>query len=74
VIWFLWAKYLSATEIHRRLIEAYGDGSVREQRIRKWRRDFENNRKDIHDDCTGRFRTRMTAVNAARMVELILGR
>jgi hypothetical protein len=52
VIWFLWAKHLSAIEIHRRLVEVYGDGAVREQHVRKWRTDFENNRKDIHLDCT----------------------
>jgi hypothetical protein len=55
VIRFLWAKHVSPVEIHRQLIEVYGDGVMSVQHVREWCREFKNGRTNIHDDDrTGR--------------------
>jgi hypothetical protein len=38
VIWFLWAKHVSSTEIPCHCIRVYGERIMRLQHLRKWRK------------------------------------
>ena len=49
VIPFLWVKHVSPIEIHRLLIEIYGDDALKAQNVRKWYRLFENCRTSVHN-------------------------
>lgn len=50
VIRFLWAKNLSAAEIHRELCTVYGPNIMSEGVVRQWVRFFKNGRTNVHDD------------------------
>ena len=50
VIQFLHAKKLKAVEIHKQLIEIYGETCISVQHVRKWCREFSKGRTDIHDE------------------------
>ena len=50
VIRFLHAKKLKAVEIHKQLIEIYGETCISVQHVRKWCREFSKGRTDIHDE------------------------
>jgi hypothetical protein len=41
VVRILWAKHVYPVEIHRQMIEVYGDGVMSVQHVRKWCREFE---------------------------------
>lgn len=57
----------------KHLFHIKDDGVMRVQRVIKWRREFENSRKDNrNDDHTGRPSTARTGVNVARVEGLIL--
>jgi hypothetical protein len=61
-------------KINSQLIEMYGEGIMRVQHVRKWGSESENGRMDIHDeDRTGWPNITRKDVNAARVVELLLG-
>lgn len=64
---------MSPIEIHRQSMEVCGDGVMSLRRVRKWSRDLENGRTNIHvDDGTVRPIASKTEVNAARVEKLIL--
>lgn len=50
VIRFLLAKGSSAAEIHRELCLVYGPAIMSEGKVRKWCRDFQNGRTNVHDE------------------------
>ncbi|GBN19062.1 hypothetical protein AVEN_73128-1 [Araneus ventricosus] len=50
VIRFLWAKRLSAADIHRELCAAYGPNIMSEGVMRRWVRFFKDGRTNIHDE------------------------
>lgn len=55
VIWFLNAKGTKPIEIHRQLVEVYGESCMDIKNVRKWCREFESGRTVIHDEKrTGR--------------------
>ncbi|GBL72998.1 hypothetical protein AVEN_128168-1 [Araneus ventricosus] len=49
VIRFLWAKRLSAADIHRELCAVYGPNIMSEGVVRQWVRFFKDGRTNIHD-------------------------
>ncbi|CAG9826561.1 unnamed protein product [Diabrotica balteata] len=55
LVGFLKVKQISPIDIHRQLIEDYGEKSISIQHVRKWCREFSEGRTNIHDkDRTGR--------------------
>ncbi|GBO05005.1 hypothetical protein AVEN_23281-1 [Araneus ventricosus] len=50
VIRFLWAKKLSAADIHRELCAVYGTNIMSEGVVRQWVRFFKDGRTNIHDE------------------------
>lgn len=50
VIRFLNAKRVSPIDIHRQLIEVYGENCMSVQHVRKWCREFSEGRTEIHDE------------------------
>ncbi|GBM70470.1 hypothetical protein AVEN_188217-1 [Araneus ventricosus] len=50
VIRFLWAKKLSAADIHRELCAVYGPNIMSEGVVRQWVRVFKDGRTNIHDE------------------------
>ncbi|GBM79214.1 hypothetical protein AVEN_60862-1 [Araneus ventricosus] len=50
VIRFLWAKKLSAADIHRELCAVYGPNIMSEDVVRQWVRFFKDRRTNIHDE------------------------
>ncbi|GBL54731.1 hypothetical protein AVEN_182211-1 [Araneus ventricosus] len=50
VIRFLWAKKLSAPDIHRELCAVYGPNIMSEGVVRQWVRFFKDGRTNIHDE------------------------
>lgn len=50
VIRFLNAKRVRPAEIHRQLVEVYGEGVMNDGNVRKWCRLFNEGRTNIHDD------------------------
>ncbi|GBL81721.1 hypothetical protein AVEN_93496-1 [Araneus ventricosus] len=49
VIRFLNAKKVKPAEIHRQLVEIYGENVMTDGMIRKWVRQFNDGRTNIHD-------------------------
>jgi len=67
------AKQICSIDVNCQCFEVCGEGLISVQKIRKWCRQFENCRKDIHDDnCADRPNMSGTNMKAARMVELVL--
>jgi hypothetical protein len=53
VIQFLLVKYVSAIDIHYKLMEVYGDGIMRVQHVEKRCKESENGQAYIHGgECT----------------------
>jgi transposase len=50
VISFLYAKNVSAAEIHRELCAVYCRSVMTEGTVRQWCRMFRNGRRDVHDE------------------------
>ncbi|GBN74721.1 hypothetical protein AVEN_6708-1 [Araneus ventricosus] len=50
VIRFLWAKKLSAADIHRELCAVHGPNIMSEGVVRQWVRFFKDRRTNIHDE------------------------
>ncbi|GBL94849.1 Histone-lysine N-methyltransferase SETMAR [Araneus ventricosus] len=50
VIRFLWARKLSAADIHRELCAVYGPNIMSEGVVRQWVRFFKDRRTNIHDE------------------------
>ncbi len=49
IIRFLTMENMSAVEIHRRLVNVYGNCVMNVQNVRKWRRDFLKGQVDVYD-------------------------
>jgi len=68
VLRFLCAKYVFSTEINGQLIEVYIDKVMRESSILENGVEFQNGRKNIHNDnCTGRPDTSKRAETSAQV-------
>jgi len=50
VIRFLQAKTIQPTDIHRQVCEVYGEGAMSDSMVRRWCRQFESGRDNLHDD------------------------
>jgi hypothetical protein len=50
VIRFLNAKNVCLTEIHRQIVEVYGEGTMNEGSMRKWCQLFNEGRTNVHDE------------------------
>lgn len=51
MIAFLWAQHVSPIEIYCQFVNVNSDdGENRVEQVRKWLREFENGRTDIHDN------------------------
>ena len=48
VIRFLYAKGYNAAQIHRRMVNVYGE-TLSDSKVRQWCRNFEAGRTDVHD-------------------------
>ena len=53
VIRLLTAKGLQASEIHRQLVEVYGESVMSEGKVRQWCRSFREGRANVHDENRG---------------------
>ncbi|XP_023228114.1 putative uncharacterized protein FLJ37770 [Centruroides sculpturatus] len=51
VIRFLNAKNVKPVEIHRQLVEIYGENVMSDGMVRKWVRQFNAERTDVHDEA-----------------------
>lgn len=50
VIQFLVAQKVPVPEIHRQLVSVYGEGIMSIEMVRKWKRQFESGRENVHDE------------------------
>jgi len=50
VIRFLQAKNIQPADIHRQVCEVYGEGAMGDSMVRRWCRQFESGRDNVHDD------------------------
>ncbi|XP_049291111.1 protein GVQW3-like [Anopheles funestus] len=50
VIRFLSAKKVTPIEIHRQLVEVYGEKCMDIKNVRKWSREFNSGRTNVHDE------------------------
>jgi transposase len=50
VIRFLQAKNIQPADIHRQVCEVYGEGVMSDSMVRRWCRQFESGRDNVHDD------------------------
>ncbi|GBL92817.1 hypothetical protein AVEN_4527-1 [Araneus ventricosus] len=50
VIRFLNAKKVKPAEIHRQLVEIYGENVMTDGMVRKWVRQFNDGRTNVHDE------------------------
>ncbi|XP_035216035.1 uncharacterized protein LOC118189495 [Stegodyphus dumicola] len=73
VIRFLWAKNVATSEIHRHIVEVYGDKAMSRQQVAKWcsyqagREHVENRNMEASSiPCSSR-----TVINTARVEEII---
>ncbi|GBM88764.1 hypothetical protein AVEN_185711-1 [Araneus ventricosus] len=51
VIRFLNAKKVKPAEIHRQLVEIYGENVITDGMVRKWVRQFNDGRTNVHDEA-----------------------
>ena len=55
VIRFLQAKNIQPADIYRQVCEVYGEGAMSDSMVRRWCRQFESGRDNVHDDkCSSR--------------------
>jgi len=50
VIRFLQAKNIQPADIYRQVCEVYGEGAMSDSMVRRWCRQFESGRDNVHDD------------------------
>jgi len=50
VIRFLQAKNIQPADIHRQVCQVYGEGAMSDSMVRRWCRQFESGRDNLHDD------------------------
>ncbi|GBN65992.1 hypothetical protein AVEN_237014-1 [Araneus ventricosus] len=51
VILFLKAKNIKPAEIHRQLVQIYGENVMTDRMVRKWVRQFNDGRTNVHDEA-----------------------
>ncbi|GBN05015.1 hypothetical protein AVEN_164093-1 [Araneus ventricosus] len=51
VIRFLNAKNVKQAEIHRQVVEIYGEDVITDRMVRKWVRQFNDGRTNVHDEA-----------------------
>ncbi|GBO08708.1 hypothetical protein AVEN_101354-1 [Araneus ventricosus] len=51
VIWFLNAKNVKPAEIHRQLVQISGENVMTDGMVRKWVRQFNDGRTNVHDEA-----------------------
>ncbi|GIY82216.1 histone-lysine N-methyltransferase SETMAR [Caerostris darwini] len=74
VIRFLWAKNVSASDIHSQIVDVYGEEAMSRQHVAEWCRSFQSGRQDVENrTMAGRDRSSssMTEINTARVEEMI---
>ncbi|KFM68857.1 hypothetical protein X975_23571, partial [Stegodyphus mimosarum] len=72
VIRYEWARGVSGTEIHNRLVEVYGPGVMSKQMVRRWCRTFSDGRQQVEDiPRAGRTRTATTESNVRKVDDRI---
>ncbi|GFR19426.1 histone-lysine N-methyltransferase SETMAR [Trichonephila clavata] len=72
VIRYEWARGVSGTEIHNRLVEVYGPGVMSKQMVRRWCRTFSDGRQQVEDiPRAGRMRTATTDANVGKVDDMI---
>ena len=49
VIQILQAKNIQPADIHRQVGEVYGEGAISDSMVRRWCRQSENDRDNVHD-------------------------
>jgi hypothetical protein len=49
---FIQAKNIQPASIHRQVCEVYGEGAMNDSVVRRWCRQFESGRDNVHDDKT----------------------
>ncbi|KOC62608.1 hypothetical protein WH47_04269, partial [Habropoda laboriosa] len=47
---FLNARNVKSADIHRQLCEAYGEHAMSDSMVRRWVRNFNDSRENVHDD------------------------
>ncbi|XP_035207091.1 uncharacterized protein LOC118181956 [Stegodyphus dumicola] len=74
VILFLWAKNVPASEIHRQIVEVYGDKAMNRQQVAKWCRSYQAGREHVENrsmEASGLPSSSRTDINMARVEETI---
>ncbi|GFQ88640.1 histone-lysine N-methyltransferase SETMAR [Trichonephila clavata] len=67
-----WARGVSGTEIHNRLVEVYGLGVMSKQMVRRLCRTFSDGRQQVEDiPRAGRTRTATTDANVGKVDDMI---
>jgi hypothetical protein len=51
VIRFLNARNVNLADIHRQICEVYGENATSDGMVRKWVRQFNEGRKNVHDEA-----------------------
>ncbi|GFS53503.1 histone-lysine N-methyltransferase SETMAR [Nephila pilipes] len=72
VIRFFWAKNVAATEIHRKIVEVYGDKAMCRQQVAKC--SFQTGREHVENrnmEASGRPSSSRTDINTAYVEEII---
>jgi hypothetical protein len=54
VIRFLNARNVKPADIHRQICEVYGENAMSDGMVRKWVRQFNEGRENLHDEAPGR--------------------
>ncbi len=61
-----------AAEIHRELVQTYGENCIDVSNVRGWKKDFENNRVLLEDErCSKRLADSLTVDNIRRVHEVL---
>ncbi|GFR16304.1 histone-lysine N-methyltransferase SETMAR [Trichonephila clavata] len=72
VIHYEWARGVSGTEIHNRLVEVYGPGVMSKQMVRRWCRTFSDVHQQVEDiPRSGWTRTATTDANIGKVDDMI---
>ncbi|GBN77850.1 hypothetical protein AVEN_225417-1 [Araneus ventricosus] len=71
VIRFLHAEGSNAAEIHRRMSKVYGETFMSDSKVRKWCRNFDAGRTDVHD-AGGQGRKPMSTDDLVQRVDQVI--
>ncbi|XP_035228570.1 uncharacterized protein LOC118200722 [Stegodyphus dumicola] len=74
VIRFLWAKNVAASEIHRQIVEVYGDKAMSRQQVAKWCCSYQAGREHVENrnmEASGRRSSSRTDINTVRVEEIV---